>query len=80
MVQQRHITSSQPRLVHGKCEQITNLVILMVLTDKERKAMLKARLRNLKRKYSKIIQHADLGEEAIDLKADIDALERELKS
>ena len=52
----------------------------MALSDKERKTMLKARLRNLKRKYAKISQHADLGEEAIEIKADIDALERELSA
>jgi hypothetical protein len=44
----------------------------------EQKIFLETRLRNLRRKYSKIIQHADLGEEAIDLKADIDQIEREL--
>ena len=50
------------------------------MSNRERKAMLKARLRNLKRKYAKISQHADLGEEAIEIKADIDAIERELSS
>ena len=49
------------------------------MSDKERKAYLKARLRNLNRKYAKMIQHADLIEECIELKADIDAVERELK-
>ena len=52
----------------------------MTLPDNERKAMLQARLRNLKRKYAKVCQHADLGEEAIELKSDIDALERELSA
>jgi hypothetical protein len=32
-------------------------------------------LRNLKRKYSKIIQHADLTDEAIKIKKEIDTLE-----
>ena len=50
------------------------------MNDRERKAYLKAKLRNLKRKYSKVIQHSDLMEETIELKADIDALERELNS
>ena len=50
------------------------------MTDKERQAFLKARLRNLKRKYSKVRQHADLGEEAIELKSQIDGIERELNS
>jgi hypothetical protein len=39
----------------------------------------KTRLRNLKRKYSKMIEHSDMLEDCIELKADIDALERELK-
>ena len=51
----------------------------MSLPEHERKALLNARLRNLKRKYSRIIQHADLGEEAIELKAEIDSIERQLK-
>ena len=49
------------------------------MNDKERKAFLKAKVRNLKRKYAKVVQHADLNEEAIELKAEIDGLERELK-
>ena len=49
------------------------------MSDKERKAYLKARIRNLKRKYAKMTKHADLAEECIELKADIDAAERELK-
>jgi hypothetical protein len=32
-------------------------------------------LRNLKRKYSKIIQHADITDEAIKIKKEIDTLE-----
>ena len=52
----------------------------MTLSEKEKRALLQARIRNLKRKYSKIIQHSDLGEEAIELKSDIDALERELSA
>lgn len=48
--------------------------------NKERKALLNARLRNIKRKYARIIQHAELGEEAIELKAEIDGIERELNS
>lgn len=46
----------------------------------ERKVYLRTKLRNLKRKYAKVIQHADLGEEAIELKAEIDSIERELNS
>lgn len=50
------------------------------MTDKERQVFLKAKLRNLKRKYSKVIQHSDLTEQAIELKAEIDGIERELNS
>lgn len=50
------------------------------MTPHEQKIFLETRLRNLRRKYSKIIQHADLGEEAIELKAEIDGIERELDS
>ena len=49
------------------------------MSTRERKVYLQARLRNLKRKYSKVIQHSDLAEEAIELKADIDAIEKEIK-
>ena len=46
----------------------------------EQRVYLQTRLRNLKRKYSKLIQNADLAEEAIELKAEIDGIERELNS
>ena len=52
----------------------------MALTHKERKTLKKTRLRNLKRKYAKMIQHSDLEEECIELKCDIDSLEREIKA
>ena len=45
-----------------------------------RKVLLETRLRNLKRKYAKIIQHADFAEEAIELKAEIDGIERDLNN
>ena len=44
------------------------------------KVMKQTRLRNLKRRYTKLIQHPDCREECIELKADIDSLERELNS
>ena len=44
----------------------------------QNRVYLQTKLRNLKRKYSKLIQNADLAEEAIELKADIDQIEREL--
>jgi hypothetical protein len=50
------------------------------MTDKEREVFLKTKLRNLKREYAKVRQHADLGEEAIELKSQIDGIERELNS
>ena len=49
------------------------------MSDRERKAYLQARRRNLKRKYAKHLKHADLIEETIEVKADLDAVERELK-
>ena len=52
----------------------------MTLTAKERKTLKKTRLRNLKRKYAKIAQHAEFAEDCIDLKADIDSLEREIQA
>ena len=55
-------------------------VIIMVLTEKEQRVYKETKLRNLKRKYAKMRQHADLLEECIELKADIDSLERELNS
>jgi hypothetical protein len=50
------------------------------MTDKEREVFLRTKLRNLKRTYAKVRQHADLGEEAIELKSQIDGIERELNS
>ena len=52
----------------------------MALSPKEEKTLKETRLRNLKRKYAKMIRHADLLEECIELKVDIDSLERELNS
>ena len=46
----------------------------------ERKAYLQVRLRNLKRRYARVKEHADLGEEAIELKAEIDNIERKLNN
>ena len=63
-------------MVYAKLKQ----VIILVLSKPERVLLRKTHLRNLKRKYAKMKQHPDLAEECIDLKADIDALERELNS
>ena len=46
----------------------------------EEKVYLETKLRNLKRRYAKVAQHADLNELAIDLKADIDQIQRKLNS
>lgn len=50
----------------------------MVLTDKEKRTLKKTRLRNLKRKYARLIQHSEFVEECIDLKSEIDQLEMEI--
>ena len=50
------------------------------MTDKERQVFLKTKLRNLKRQYAKVSAHGDLTEYAIELKAEIDGIERQLKS
>ena len=49
------------------------------MDDKERKVYQETRLRNLKRNYAKLKEHPDMVEECIELKADIDQIERELK-
>ena len=46
----------------------------------ERKAYLQVRLRNLKRKYARVKEHADQVEDAIELKCEIDSIERELNN
>ena len=45
----------------------------------ERKTYLKVKLRNLKRKYARIKEVPSLTETAIELKSEIDAIERELQ-
>ena len=52
----------------------------MALTAKERKTLKKTKLRNLKRKYAKMIQDPSLIEECIELKAEIDGLEMEIQA
>ena len=52
----------------------------MVLSDKEQLVLKKTKLRNLKRKFAKMSKHPDLGEECIELKCEIDALERDLSA
>ena len=48
------------------------------METKERKVLLEARLRNLKRKYAKIIQHSSLVQEALDLKKEIDEIDTQI--
>jgi hypothetical protein len=48
------------------------------MNQKEKRIFLETKLRNLRRKYAKMIQHPDLLEECIELKAEIDGIEREL--
>lgn len=50
------------------------------MENNQKKIFLQTKLRNLKRKYSKMVQYADLNEEAIELKAEIDGIERDLNS
>ena len=50
------------------------------MEDNQKRVFLNIRLRNLKRKYSKIKEHAEFNEELIELKAEIDGIERELNS
>lgn len=52
----------------------------MVLSDNERKVLNETHLRNLKRKYAKLIQIPEMAEECIELKCEIDALERDLSA
>ena len=48
------------------------------MNDRETLVFKQTRLRNLKRKYAKLIQHASLLEETETVKAEIDSLEKEL--
>ena len=50
------------------------------MNEKETIVYKKTKLRNLKRKYAKMRKHADLIQECIELKSEIDGLERELNS
>ena len=50
------------------------------MNESETKVYKKTKLRNLKRRYSKLIHHPEFTEECIELKAEIDYLKRELNS
>lgn len=45
---------------------------------KERKVLLEVKLRNLKRKYSKLVQHSSLVQEALEIKKEIDEIESQI--
>ena len=52
---------------------------MIIMNDRELRVYLETKLRNLKRSYAKLVNHADMVEECIELKAEIDGIERELK-
>ena len=49
------------------------------MNDKEKKVYLETRLRNLKKSYARMIQHPEMVEQCIELKADIDYCKKELE-
>ena len=48
------------------------------MTNDEHKVFLETRLRNLKRKHAKMIQHSDLIEEAIEIDREIKSIEKQI--
>ena len=52
--------------------------MFQLLSERELRVLKETRLRNLKRKYAKLIQHADLTDEAIEVKNEIEVLEDKL--
>ena len=66
--------------VSDKSNRLHETYVQQVMTLKvdERKAYLQVRLRNLKRRYARVKEHADQVEDAIELKCEIDSIEREL--
>ena len=50
-----------------------------MLSDKEQRVLKETRLRNLERKYSRIIQHHDLTDMATELKHEINTIKKELQ-
>jgi len=49
------------------------------MDEKELRVYNETKLRNLQRKYSKLKEHPELTEEAIDVKSKIDAIKMELQ-
>lgn len=50
------------------------------MTPNERKVYLETRIRNLERRFAKMIAHADLVDESLVIKSEIDSLKLELDS
>ena len=48
------------------------------MDENQERVFIETKLRNLKRKYSKLIQHSDLTDEAIEVKNEIEVLEDKL--
>ena len=48
------------------------------MTPEEQKVFTETRLRNLKRRYSKLTNHSDLTDEALTVKKEIESLEAQL--
>ena len=70
----------EPRNLFRLCVCIGTGAFYFFPEKRERKVYLETKLRNMKRQFSKMSQHADLAEECIELKCEIDSVERELKS
>ena len=49
------------------------------MNNAETKVFLETKLRNLKRKHAKLVQHADLTDEYIEIGKEIEYIENELK-
>lgn len=49
-----------------------------MLSDKEQRVLLETRLRNLKRKLSKMLSHADLTDEVQEIQREIACIENKL--
>ena len=60
-------------MVHGKPKQV------IVMDEKQQRVFNETRLRNLKRTYAKLTQHADLTDSALALQKEIQILENQLQ-
>lgn len=60
-------------MVHTKLEKVNT-----IMNKDERRVYLETRLRNLKRTYNKLLQHADLTDETQQIKTLINETEQEL--